>query len=158
MSHNAFWEKVPDASCDDVITRLDHDNNQLDSLELFVVDWPRRWVRPSSVAEATVESSSSSSLVLPATLPSSVLEDMTSRWSLTLSSVSENEIHGSEIRKSICGGQCWCCGGLPQINECVGNTVLKISGFMEIQNSLRTNFSLNLYRFSSMTRRLISRI
>ena len=49
------------------------------------------------------------------------------RWdrvTAALSWVSENEMHGFKNRKSICGDQCWCWGGLPQINTCVGNTAI----------------------------------
>ena len=39
-----------------------------------------------------------------------------------LSWVTENGMYSSKNRKSIRPGHCLYCGGLPQINYCVGNT------------------------------------
>ena len=48
--HNAsFWEKVPSASYDDVISRLGHDKHWLQGLALFVGAWSWWWDQLSSL-------------------------------------------------------------------------------------------------------------
>ena len=41
---------------------------------------------------------------------------------------------------SLMGGQCWYCGKLPQINECVGNTALVLKGQHNIENKSMQTF------------------